>query len=315
MALIRLSLGERKRISTFLTCIILAFVAWLVYSLSMKYDYNVKSIASFKSLPQNKAFYPLQSDTVVLVVRGTGWQLLFNKLSKSVTEIKVDLGSLERRNFVSIKEQMADINNQFSSNQTIIKVLPDTLFFDFTTRTVKRVPVRFNSVLEYKKQFGQSKEILLKPSHVTVTGPAEVIKHIDHWDTDTFRMKAISSSISSNISLKKAKEANISIFPNRVEFKLDVEEFTEKEVIVPIKVIKNPDYYKVKLVPSTVKVIVWTSLSDYATVDENHISAVVDLSLWKDKNATRLPVAIENSNPFVQINRIMPQQVDFMVSK
>ncbi|ADY52633.1 YbbR family protein [Pseudopedobacter saltans DSM 12145] len=315
MALIRLSLGERKRISMFFTCIILAFAAWLIYSLSMKYDYNVKAIASFKSLPQNKAFYPLQSDTVVLIIRGTGWQLLFNKLSKSVSEIKVDLNSLERRNFVSIKEQMADINNQFFSNQTIIKVLPDTLFFDFTTRTVKRVPIRFKSELEYKKQFGQSKEIILKPSHVTVTGPAEVIKEISHWDTDTFKAKGISGNISSNIELKKAKEANISIFPNRVEFKLEVEEFTEKEIEIPIKVINNPNYYKVKLVPAIVKVYAMTSLSDYSSVDENHISATVDLSLWADKQATRLPVTIVNRNPFVQISRIVPQQVDFMISK
>ena len=315
MALIKLSLGERKRISMFFTCVILAFAAWLIYSLSMSYDYNVKAIASFKSLPQNKAFYPLQSDTVVLVVRGTGWQLLFNKLSKSVSDIKVDLSSLERRNFVSMREQMADINNQFFSNQTIIKVLPDTLFFDFTTRKVKRVPVKFNADLDYKKQFGQSKEITLKPSHVTITGPSDVIKNINHWDTDTFRMKGIGGNISSNISLKKSKEANISIFPNRVEFKLDVEEFTEKEFDIPIKVVNNPDYYRVKLVPSSVKVYAWTSLSDYASVDENHVSATVDLSLWRDKKATRLPVIIVNNNPFVQINRLNPQQVDFMVSK
>ncbi|MFD1630816.1 YbbR-like domain-containing protein [Pseudopedobacter beijingensis] len=315
MAIIKLSLGERKRISMFFTCILLAFGAWVFYSLSMKYDYSVKTIATFKSLPQNKAFYPLQSDTVVLTVEGTGWQLLFNKLGNSISEIKVDLSSLERRNFVSIKEQLGPINEQFFSNQKVIKAQPDTLFFDFAARKVKRVPIRLVSDLTYKKQFGQSKEILLKPSHVTVTGPGDMLKKIDHWDTDTFTARSIERSVYSNVSLKKSIDANVSVFPNNVELRINVEEFTEKELEIPIKVVNNTKGYGVKLVPSSVKVYTMSSLSDYNSISDETITATVDLALWKDKNAIRLPVIIHNRNPFVKVSRLFPQQVDFMISK
>src|SRR5690606_24855599 len=151
MALIKLSAGERKRLSVFFTCIILAFSAWIFFSLSMDYDYEVKTVVSFNNLPQNKAFYPLQSDTVTFTVQVTGWQLLFNRMSKSVSGTRIDLSPLEKRNFISIKEQMREINHQLFTSQKITKAQPDTLFFDFTTRKVKRIPLRFNSDLVYKK--------------------------------------------------------------------------------------------------------------------------------------------------------------------
>lgn len=315
MAIIKLSAGEKKRLSAFFTCIVLAFSAWLFFSLSADYDYEVKAAVSFKNLPQNKAFYPLQSDTVVFLVRGTGWQLLFNRMGSSVPEVKVDLGPLEKRNFISIREQLVDINSQFFFSQKITKAIPDTLFFDFTARKVKRVPVRFNSDLVYKKQFGQYRPTILRPSHVTVTGPAETLQKIHYWDTDTLKLRNIRKTVYSQVALKNSTEANISIFPNKVEVQIPVDEFTEKELDIPIKVMNNPDYHRVKLVPTTVKLYAMVSLADYVNLSTENVSAMADLSLWRRLGVNKLPVAVKNKNPFVKINRIEPQQADFMILK
>ncbi len=314
MAIIRLSAGERKRLSIFFTCIVMAFLAWMFFALSQNYDYKVKTLVTFKNLPVNKAFYPLQSDTVTLNVQGTGWQLLFNKMSASVSEIKVDLTPLEKRNFISFNGQIRDINQQFSSNQKVISVQPDTLFFDFTTRKVKRVPVRFVSNINYKKQFGQNRPVELKPSFVTITGPTELLQKIDHWETDTLKGKNIEKSISTKVMLRPSLEANISIFPTSVEVFLPVEELTEKILRVPIKISNNNEYYNVKMIPNNVTVTVLVSLSDYASVNEDNVTAFADFSLWK-AGASMLPVTIQNNNPFVKIQHISPQQVDYMIIK
>jgi len=314
MAIIRLSAGERKRLSIFFTCIVMAFVAWMFFSLSQKYDYKIKTLVTFKNLPINKAFYPLQSDTVTLNVRGIGWQLLFNKISTSVGEIKVDLTPLEKRNFISFNNQIRDINQQFSSNQKIISVQPDTLFFDFTTRKVKRVPIRFVSDIKYKKQFGQNKPVELKPAFVTLTGPTELLQKIEYWETDTLKGKNIEKPISSKVLLKSSLEANISIFPTVIEVFLPVEEHTEKVLHIPIKVANNTDYYNVKMIPNMVTATVLVSLSDYAKVSEDNITASADFSLWK-AGANKLPVTLKNQNPFVKIQQISPQQVDYMIIK
>lgn len=314
MALIRLSAGERKRLSIFFTCVMLAFIAWLFFSLSQKYDYNVKTLVTFKNLPLNKAFYPLQSDTVELIVQGTGWQLLFNKISATVSEIKVDLTPLEKRNFISFNNQIRDINEQFSSNQRVLSVRPDTLFFDFTTRKVKRVPIQFKSDIKYRKQFGQSKPVVLKPAFVTLTGPTELLQKIEYWETDTLKRKNVEKPISARVLLKTSSEANISIFPTAVEAYIPVEEYTEKVLQIPINIVNNANYHSVKMIPNMVTTTIWVPLSEYAKINEDNIKAFADLSLWK-AGANKLPVNMKNPNPFVKIQQIFPQQVDYMIIK
>ncbi|HET8827981.1 MAG TPA: YbbR-like domain-containing protein, partial [Pelobium sp.] len=286
MGLIKLTAVERRKISIFFTCLILAIATWLFFSLSNKYEYEVKTVVSFKNLPVNKAFNPLQSDTVLLTVQGTGWQLLFTRLRIYPRDVRVDLTSLSKRNYVTFTDQIRSINAYYSSDQRIVSVQPDTLYFDFTTRKVKKVPVKLVSKLNFVKQFGQSAAIVLKPDSVTVTGPLEQLQKIHFWSTDTFSKDDISHSVLDKISLKATDAPNITIYPPLTEVKIPVEEFTEKQLLVPIKVINNNQYYNVKLIPDRVKITFMVSLSDYEQTNEDDFDAIVDLNTWKDFKAS-----------------------------
>ncbi len=315
MALIKLSAGERRKLSIFFTCLILAIVAWLFTSLSGKYEYEVKTVVSFKNLPSNKAFNPLQSDTVLLAVQGTGWQLLFTRLRIYPRDVKVDLKSLQKRNYVTFTEQIKAINSDYSSEQKIITVQPDTLYFDFTTRKVKKVPIKFISQLGFVKQFGQASEIILKPSYVTITGPQDQLNKIKYWETDSFKKSEITWTIYDKIGLKKPKEANVTIFPPSTEVQIPVEEFIEKELSIPIKVINNNEYYNIKLYPEKVKVTFMVSLSDFENTKDDNFEAVVDLDLWKKDRINQLPIVIVKKKAYTRIRQIQPSQVDFMIKK
>lgn len=315
MALIKLTAVERRKMSIFFTCLVLAVLVWLFYGLKNKYEYEVRTAVNFKNLPVNKAFNPLQSDTVTLTVQGTGWQLLFTRMRIYPRDVKVDLKTLNKRNFVTFTDQMNSINNYYSSDQKIISVQPDTLYFDFTTRKVKKVPVKLISDLSFVKQFGQSGNIEMKPNYVTVTGPQEALDKIKFWTTDTFRANGIDKALSENITFKHPKEANIAIFPASTDVKVPVEEFTEKVLNIPVKVIHNQQYYNVKLIPEKVRLVFMVSLSDYPNVKEDNFEAVVDLDLWKNEQVSQLPVQIIKKGAFTRIRRVEPLQVNFMIKK
>jgi YbbR domain-containing protein len=315
MALIKLTAVERRKISIFFTCLILAVITWLFFSLSNKYEYEVKTVVNFKNLPVNKAFNPLQSDTVLLTVQGTGWQLLFTRLRIYPRDVRVDLSSLSKKNYVTFTDQMRAINAYYSSEQKIVSVQPDTLYFDFTTRKVKKVPVKLVSKLSFVKQFGQSSQIEMKPDFVTVTGPLEDLQKIDYWETDTFHREDISHTITDKITLKVPDAPNITLYPPLTEVRIPVEQFTEKELSIPIKIINNSRYYNVKLIPDKVKVTFMVSLSDFETTHEDDFSAVVDLNIWQNFGADMLPVTIVKKKPFSRVRKVEPLQVHFMIKK
>ncbi|MNJ98228.1 hypothetical protein D3C87_159910 [compost metagenome] len=315
MPFIKLTKIERKRILVLLTCLLLAIAAWLFMALNNKYPYTVKTVLKYNSIPQKKAFHPLQSDTVDLEVEGTGWQLLFSRLRIKPQAIAISLEKLNNRNFILFSEQLINVNNQLETSQRIISVKPDTLYFDFSQKTVKRVPVTLVSGLNFAKQYGISSPIEITPNYVTISGPEQELEKIKEWKTDSLKVEDVQSTVKSMVAMNQSKMKNVSIFPSSVEVKVPVDEFTEKVLEVPLKILNNKEYYNIKLYPKKVKIIFLVALSKYNQVNEEFIEAVVDMNEWKDHKHNKLRVRIVRFPDFCKVLHVVPEKVDFIIEK
>ena len=315
MAIIKLSATERRRVSAFFTCLVLAVLAWVFTVLSNTYSYTVKEVLSYKNAPQKRAFHSLQSDTVSAVINGSGWQMLFSKMHPDNTVIPVDLHTLETKSYIVLSAQLPQINARRDPSQLISGFTSDTLYFDFSNRKVKRLPIQLITLVKYKHQFTQSGSIILKPGYVIVNGPANVIDKMTSWNTDTLRLDSISETITRHLNLQRAKEGNVSIYPKSTEVTIPVDEFTEKTLEIPVKLVNNRNYDDVKIFPQKVKVTFTTSLNRYAQTTEDFFEANADLDLWKKRGYKTLPVVIFKSPAFTKIVKVEPQNVDFIIRK
>lgn len=315
MPLIRLTTIERKRFLVLITCLLLAIGAWLYMELNKKYFYTSKTVLYYKNFPQKKAFHPLQSDTVDLQVEGTGWQLLFARLRVKPQSIAINLEKLNTRNYILFAEQLANVNRQLETSQKIISVNPDTLYFDFTLRTVKRVPVKLVSNISFIKQYGISGEVDVIPQFVTISGPRDKLEEIAEWPTDTLSLQNVRSTSVTRVPLAGNKMKNVSIFPSSAEITVPVDEFTEKTMEIPVKVINNREYYDVKIYPKKVKVTFMVALSKYQQIDETYVNAVVDLNEWKMLKHNKLRVTLSRFPDFCRLVNVLPAKVDFIIEK
>jgi YbbR domain-containing protein len=315
MAFVKLSASERRRLSAFFTCLVLAALAWVFTTLSNTYNFTVKEVLSYKNAPQKRAFHSLQPDTINATLQGTGWQMLFSRMNKENKTISVDLSTLDNKDYVVLSSQLKKINDKKEFDEQIVAFSPDTLYFDFSNRAVKKVPVQLVLNIKYQRQFAQSNDISVNPSFVTLTGPGSVIGNIKVWNTDSLRLDSVDETVRTRLELQQAKEGNIGIFPKSVQVVLPVDEFTEKTILVPVKLINNRDYYKVKIFPQKVKITFTTSLSRYAEMDEDFFEASADLSLWRDRGYTTLPVKLIRVPAYCKIVKIEPQNIDFIVRK
>jgi YbbR domain-containing protein len=315
MPFIRLTKIERKRFLVLVTCVLLAIAGWLFLALNNKYVYTAKTVLVYKNFPQKKAFHPLQSDTVDLLVEGTGWQLLFARLRVNPPSINISLDKLNNRNYIIFSEQLYSVNNQLETSQKIISVRPDTLYFDFSKRTVKRVPVRLVSDLTFAKQFGISDDIEFAPGYVTVSGPQEELEKIREWKTDTLKLHDIQKPSVSRVAMKANLQKNVNIFPSTVEVKVPVDEFTEKTLEIPLKILNNSEYYNVKLYPKKVKITFLVALSSYQQVNEDFIEAAVDLNEWKQQKHDQLSVKLIRFPDYCKKVKLVPEKIDFIIEK
>jgi YbbR domain-containing protein len=315
MAIVKLSVTERRRLSAFFTCLVLAVVAWLIITLSSSYNYTVKEILNFRNAPLKRAFHSLQSDTVSVTMRGNGWQMLLSKMNEENKTLKVDLGTLDTDAYIVLSSQLHQINAEKAVKNEIIAFTPDTLYFDFTNRSVRRVPVRLIKSIKYQQQFTQSGSSIIKPMYVTISGPSNVIDKITEWHTDSLVLKNIDEDVQTGVNLQAPAEGNISIYPKTVQVTVPVDEYTEKTMEIPVKLIDNNEFFNVKVFPQKVKVTFTVSLNRYAEIDEDLFEAQADFDLWKLYGYNSLPVKITHMPSFCKIVRVEPANIDFIVHK
>lgn len=314
MLIVSLNRIEKRKVAVFFTCLLIAVLTWLFFALSNTYPYKVKTKINFVNPPLNKAYDSLQEDTVTLSLEGTGWQLLFSRLRFSPTVIDVNLKALSTSHYITLSSQLRDLNRQFESNQKIISASPDTLFFDFSKRIIKRVPVKLLYKIDFKQAFGISNEITLDPATVLITGAASDLKKINVWYTDTLSLRNIDAEVVTKIGFKNSSNNNIDVFPKQIKVHIPVDEFTEKTLEIPLKIAHdiNKD---VKLVPEKVKVTFLTALSNYHRVNRDSIVATVDLNNWLKNNYSQLPVKVDQFPAFSKLVRVEPQIVDFLIKE
>jgi len=293
----------------------MAIGAWLFLSLNNKYVYTAKTVLVYKNFPQKRAFHALQSDTVDLQVEGTGWQLLFAKLRIKPQSISISLDKLNSRNYILFSEQLYGVNRQLETSQKIISVKPDTLYFDFSQRAVKRVPVRLVSDFTFANQYNISNDIVLSPNYVTLLGPQEELKKIKDWPTDTLVLRKLQGTAVARIAMTRNSMKNVSIFPPSAEVKVPVDEFTEKTLDLPLNIISNREYYNIKLYPKKVKVTFLVPLSKYQLISDSFMDAVVDMDEWKLKKHSQLKVKINRFPDYCKLVKIVPDKIDFIIEK
>lgn len=314
MASLNFTKLQEQKIRVFTICVAISVLSWGLFAMSSKYIYRVPAAVRYVNAPENRAFHPLQSDTVDLQVEGSGWQVLFSRITLQSQEIDIDLSPLKSRDWIVFTSQLGFINRQFSGTQRVVSISPDTLYFDFSKQTVKKVPVKLAADLDFQQQYNIIDSIEINPAYVTVTGPLEDLVRIEEWETDTLRRKNLSAGFSSRLFLQKKERANINVYPTVVEVKVPIGEVTEKVLDIPLKIENSEEYTSVRLIPSKIKVTVLVSLENYANIGESSFEAIVDLSNWEQNKVKALPVILTRFPDFCTIVKIMPENVDFIIT-
>src|SRR5690606_1858967 len=209
----RINKAQQRKLSIFIRCVIISFLAWTLFAISSDYFYIKKANVTYVNLPENKAFHPLQSDTVSLKVKMTGWKVFLERLNFDTATIQVDLSSLKSRNFIVFGSQIGFVNRQFPSDKQVISVSPDTLYFDFSKQTQRKIPVKAVQNLTFQKQYGIIGETRTIPEYVTITGPLEDVASIEYLETDSIKGVDVNTDVRTVAYLNNQQKTNITIYP------------------------------------------------------------------------------------------------------
>ena len=310
-------LRNDKRVIVFSVCLLIATTLWLLNALSKDYTTVVSYPVKYINPPKNQFLSNTPPAQLDLKVEAGGLTLLRHKLKLSFSPIVLNLTNITRnleadhgKYKIYSSSLIRRISDQISNEINISEIQPEVLDLVFDSLETKMVLVQFDIITEFKPEFNFKGPITSIPNKVKITGPSAILDTMNSIWTREKSFTKVETDISKVVELVEPE--GVSVTPKKVEIKIQVEKFTEKELNVPIKILNRPENTSIKLFPSEIKVLFTIGLSEFEKITAANFSASVDYNSI-EPGSEFLNVTIDKKPPLNQLIRFSPEKVEFLV--
>jgi hypothetical protein len=292
----------------------IALLFWIFIKLSQEYS-ATKTIQFSVLIPENKTLVSLPPDDMKIEMRGSGWDLLYDFFLAAQVELEYNLNdqiSLSR----SRNQLLSDIRNQLYSKGLEIRSLNyEGVQFQLDDKITKSVPVRLQADLKYAPGYQPEQIPTLEPDSVQISGPASLVDSLAFWRTDSVFFSDLSVDVDKQISLQKS-QPSILIRPANVNLRVEVEQYTENTLFVPLQIVNAPDSI-LRIFPKNVSVNYIVGLSAFNNVFAEDFTILADFSNVdiNNKNNNEVPVRLTKQPKSVRNVSINPKIARFFILK
>lgn len=308
---------NNKRLKVFLLFLTLSLLFWLLIKLSKDYISDVEFNLAYTDIPQSKLLQNVPDEKVILTVKTIGFKLL--KYGLKPRTLKYSLNEMEHKKKSDLYFSLTKLNinllqAQLSAETTVLKVKPDTLFFDLGVKKTKKVKVITHLKINFKPGFNLTKQKVIDPSIIVISGPSKAIDTINEVHTEVFEMKDVSDSFEKKIKLINPSKA-ISLSTEEITIKGKVEKITQGTFILPYRIINLPKKYLISTYPKEVKVVFQVALNDYNKISENSFKIQCDYKHTTDNNLDYLiPKIVEKPDILFDV-KVIPNKIEYLIKK
>ncbi len=309
-----------SKVYVFSWCLIISSLFWFLLALNNRYSTSIRVPVNYINMPNDPFLLEKLPKEIEAEISGTGYQLFSYYLTPEKASIKLDLrkagmGPLNSKNRAFLPTYSGiDFFNREHIDITLLRLKPDTIFFNFPDRAFKNVPIHLNALFDFEKQFNLIEEISLMPDSVQISGPKASLDSINQVETEMLILKNLMSSGSYSVNLKSLG-GELSCVPSMVSVKLNIGKFTECEVEVPVYVNHLLSKDSLQIMPSNVKLRFLVSLSNFSRVNPSLFKVYADADDLKNKKINKLKLNILTSPDFVKNIKIEPEYIDYLILK
>ena len=281
------SILKRRKAKMFLMFLVCSSLIWFLNNLSETYTNNATFDLKFQNIPDSLMLTKVSKKQVDVKLEANGFQFLgFNVKNK---EVKIDVSTVNElggKYFIPHSVYRKQIDKQLRS-MTLLEIDRDTLYFEFTRIGSKIVPVHSKLNVIPSQNYILDGPLTIKPNEVEIRGPIHTIDTIDIVNTVTFDLLEVTADFTREVALFKSPDwGNITYSNNTVFVHGRVARFSEKIVIVPIKVINLPNRYAIRTFPDRVAVQCKGALDELKHLDSSGFEVIADYNSIKD-NASK----------------------------
>ena len=303
--------SSKGKFNVYLVFLLLAISTSIVGKLTSVYDKDILFKLIPVNQPDDKFIFNQSHDSVLLKIRGYGFNLVkyyFNtpELNISVKKLKETKNTFlwnQQDNFIQTKFD-------FDSSVELLTISEDSIYFFFDQYISVKKAIKLNLDINYDEGYENFKEPNIKPDSILVTGPKDLVFDLKYIETDSIEFNNINSDILSRISLKNPDLKNMSLSSNKIEYTLEVDKYTEEIIKVPVNVLSNNNI-RFNYYPKELSIRYIISINDYIKL--NPMDFRVDCKYDETKSTNFLIPEITKKPFFVKNTRLSKSQIQLII--
>lgn len=302
-----------KKTHVIVASLILSILTWLSVSMNNEYSVAVRVPFRVNNLPDGIALARPVPYTILIRIRGTGWQLASAYLS-TTSAINIDASNLEKRRTVLTSRELGYSLN-LSSSAEVVSFTPDTVTITLDTVISKVVPIASGIEVIPRKGFMIVGEPQITPDSITISGAQKLLDGINAWYTESRRFKNVMNEVDMRLSLSDSLKGLIKLEMQQVKLKIDIEQIAENTYKnVQVKVLNNSDSVQVLLLPPTVDVTVRGGINAMSEMTSDSLRATVNYKALVYSTSSYIHPNIEMP-PTMRAIAIQPDSIEFVIRK
>ncbi len=303
------------KIVTFLICLCIASLLWVVHALNRNYKYTLTIPVKFTKLPENKLIIGELPEKLQVDIKTSGLKLLFIKLRKMPNEVLIDFNTLKtnaKSQAYSISNGNFNVQNIINFDVEVMKIRPDTLFFSSEKGSSRLIPVKASLQASFLPGYSAITKPSISPAFITVTGDMPEIDDIDTIYTQTIRLKDVHENYTNTVAIKKLP--NLSYSAKEVKLSFEVDRLAETSIRIPVQIMNRSSAETVKLLPEYVTIRYLVAMKEYDNIDASSFKATVNFDdiVARKKN---LKVDLVRSPSEVKVIGIEPATISYLIYK
>jgi len=301
--------SSQGKFNVFVIFLILAISSSLVGKLTSSYDKDILFKLVLTDLPKDKVIYDKSHDSVMLRVSGYGFNLA--KYYFDTPNLYISVKKLKESNNTFLWNQKDNFNDtklSFDSSIELLNISEDSLFFYYDQYVSQNKKIKPNVSIDYKSGYDSFKSFSIRNDSVTILGPKDTLDKIDYIDSELVSLNNVDSDIKIDLNLLKPPYENLKFDFSSVEYELEVDQYTEEIISVPVTILGNTDL-KYNFFPKELSVKYFISVENYKKTSpiDFRIECVFD------KNESTLVPKLTKKPDFIKKSKLSSNQVQLII--
>lgn len=312
----------RTKIFVYFLCVFCSFCVWITLSLSQQKFDSFELNIRFTKHPKNFTLINHPQSSIFFNATSSGYDLqtLHRKkeqiLDVDVSEIKLNKVDNQFVGVLYTNKIENEIKTQLMYKGAINQITPDSIVLIYEKNITKQLPVSLNVDYQLARQYWMCCDPIVSPKIISIEGLPCDLDSLYEIKTIYKNLEVLSDTFNITLSLiKPDTKFPVSISDDSVQLTIPVEQFTEKQFVIPITSSSSDKNFKIKTFPEQVTVYFLVSLKQFDQISEEMFQAEVVYNDSFDKNSTMLPVKITKKPNFGTVSMITPKKVEYILIK